>query len=249
MQRKDSVVSNQYNKYTKIFFDQPELYLRNQSQIKIREMITKNFVDGIYPKKILDLGCGDGSISLQFLSNSSHITFVDFSNPMLAIAKKKVPREYSKNVSFIQADFSSLMPTPRFDLVLCVGVLAHVQSVENCIEIISRFLLPGGYCIIQITNSDHILAKFLSLYSSYRNRSGYKVNNLSVSSLLSLFQSYGVHNLHLARYAPLLPGMGLLPTSLIFYYQKSSVKPAFRWISSEVMMLFQKSAPAIGFTN
>jgi len=241
MQDDEIPTNNQHLEKVKHFFNIPGLYLKNQALIEIRKMITRKFVEGKEPKHILDVGCGNGSISAQFLSNSTHVVMVDLSEKMLSIAKMRVPPKWATNVQFVQADLASLQLTARFDLVLCIGVLAHVVSVERCIDRLANFLMPGGYCVLQITRNDYKVAKLLSLYESWRDRSGYQLTTMNLASVIALCQENGLKYLRSTSYAPLLPGMGILPNFVLFEYQKYSMLPVFKWICSETMVLFQKS--------
>jgi 2-polyprenyl-3-methyl-5-hydroxy-6-metoxy-1,4-benzoquinol methylase len=239
----DGIPTNdQHVEKVKHFFNMPELYLKNQALIEIRKMILRDLLEGKSPKNILDLGCGNGSISMQFLSSSTQVVMVDLSEKMLSIAKMRVPPQWAANVQFVQTDLASLQLTPRFDLVLCIGVLAHVSSVERCIEQLTSSLVPGGYCVLQITRDDYTVAKFLHFYRSLLNRSGYQLNIMNLSSVISLCQKNGLKYLRSISHAPLLPGMGLLPNFILFEYQKYSMLPIFNWICSEAMVLFQKSS-------
>ena len=92
--------------------------------VAIREML-----DGIKKSKILDLGCGDGSLSLQFLPEVDLITLVDFSDNMLNICRNKVPRRMGNRVDFIVNDINLFAPQQKYDVVLCMGVLSHVKSI------------------------------------------------------------------------------------------------------------------------
>ncbi|RPJ69516.1 MAG: hypothetical protein EHM20_16350, partial [Alphaproteobacteria bacterium] len=79
MQDDEIPTNNQHVEKVKHFFNKPELYLKNQTLIEIRKIITRKLVEETIPKQILDLGCGNGSISLQFLSSSTHVVMVDLS--------------------------------------------------------------------------------------------------------------------------------------------------------------------------
>jgi|SRR5450759_4763650 len=224
----------------KRFFSKPELYFKNRTQIEIRKIISRTFVEGTRPTSILDLGCGDGSVSIQFLSGSTHIVMVDLSEEMLSIARKLVPHKWAANVQFVQANLTDLHFSPRFDLVLCIGVLAHVPSVEKCIEIIAASLIPGGFCILQITRNESMLARLLHSYRSLRNISAHRLNTMTVSEIISLCKDNGLRQVRYTNYAPLIPGMRFLPNTIVFEYQRLSMLSIFSWIGSETMILLQK---------
>lgn len=241
MQDSDISASKQHVEKVKSFFDTPE-YLSNQAQIDIRKIITRKLLEDFSPTNILDLGCGNGSISTQFLTDSTRIVMVDLSEKMLSIAKAKIPPQWSANVQFIQSDLASLRPFPRFDLVLCIGVLAHLPSISKCIAAAASFLRTGGCCVLQITDHDYKVVNFLRFYSWLRKAGeGYKTNDTTLPLIISNCRENGLEYLQNINYAPLLPGMGVLPYATLFEYQKRSMQPAFKWMCSETMTLFQKN--------
>ena len=68
-------------------FANPSPYLTGNYYISLRARIVKQLLGEISNCRILDLGCGDGTISLQFLAANNHITLVDSSDGMLERAK------------------------------------------------------------------------------------------------------------------------------------------------------------------
>src|SRR5262245_44365706 len=119
------------------FFDVPQRYLARDYNIRARAYIVSKLLGDLREKKILDIGCGDGSISRQFLSNSNQLTLLDMSENMLQLAKRQTPQQYVQSTRYINSDFVQCGFVGEFDLVLCLGVLAHVNSVPETIQAIS----------------------------------------------------------------------------------------------------------------
>ena len=69
------------------FFSDPDLYLTKNHRVRLRSLIVKDLAGEIEGCRILDLGCGDGSISAQFLPAKNLVTMVDLSAGMLERAK------------------------------------------------------------------------------------------------------------------------------------------------------------------
>lgn len=74
---------------------------------------------------LLELGCGTGSI-LARLDSVPHVTGLDRSPEMLAVARKKVP-----GATLVEADMAEFELGRRFDVVACVfDTLNHLVSFD-----------------------------------------------------------------------------------------------------------------------
>jgi SAM-dependent methyltransferase len=116
-------------------FDQGAAYLdRRQLDIRLRRETVDRVVQGKPYTEILDIGCGDGSISRPLLNSKCRLTLLDVSPGMLSMARSRVPEELSSRAKFVNQDFMQV-PFEKnfFDLVICVGVLAHVVSPQDLI--------------------------------------------------------------------------------------------------------------------
>jgi ubiquinone/menaquinone biosynthesis C-methylase UbiE len=147
-------------------FEKPDTYLkRGAFEIRIRRETVQEMVSPPSNARILDVGCGDGSISLPFLTEQNKVTLVDLSSGMLAIARSKASPELAGNVETIHQDFMNVNLAPNsFDLILCIGLLAHVGSPSAVIEKMVSLLKPGGKLIVECTDSNHVLHFFVTLF-------------------------------------------------------------------------------------
>src|SRR5215475_888055 len=90
----------------KSFFEKPEGYLAGRGyNIEIRAEAVGQFVRNAKFERILDVGCGDGSMSVQLLNATKRLTLVDVSSKMLSIAQARVPEEFSGQVETFNDDF------------------------------------------------------------------------------------------------------------------------------------------------
>lgn len=139
------------------WFDKPRKYLSRRSfDIRIRTETVQEFTKGQTFENVLDIGCGDGSISVPLLPDCRKLTLIDLSNNMLGMARNKVPADRLKDVEFLKADFlTSGLHDASYDLVLCIGVLAHVDSPGNVIREITRVAKPGAMVILEFTDAFH----------------------------------------------------------------------------------------------
>jgi SAM-dependent methyltransferase len=73
--------------------------------------------------RVLELACGPGTWTSQLLRHATHVTAVDASPEMLAIA---AARTGSERVRFVQADLFTWVPDQRYDVVFLGFWLSHV---------------------------------------------------------------------------------------------------------------------------
>jgi 2-polyprenyl-3-methyl-5-hydroxy-6-metoxy-1,4-benzoquinol methylase len=171
-------------------------YLKSESVIQIRMAAIREMLAGVNKLKILDLGCGDGSLSLQFLPEVDLITLVDFSDNMLNICRNKVQDKWVNRVEFIVKDINSFVTQHKYDVVLCVGVLSHVESIYSVLNKIFECTKPGGYCIIQLSDSGKLLGRLLNSYVRFKNTirasDGYDLRSMSLADILKITNSLGL---------------------------------------------------------
>lgn len=96
--------------------------------------------------RALDLGCGTGRHSVWLANCGASVTAVDFSEGMLAEARRKPGAEA---VTFIAHDLHTPLPfTTEFDLVVSGLVLEHLRDLGAFFAEARRVLKPGGRAII-----------------------------------------------------------------------------------------------------
>jgi 2-polyprenyl-3-methyl-5-hydroxy-6-metoxy-1,4-benzoquinol methylase len=192
-------------------FEQPKWYLdQSRHNIRIRAETVNEFVRGRRYRRILDIGCGDGSVSLPLLHAHNRLTLLDVSSAMLSAARAQTPPELIRNVDFINDDFLNSSLAGQYDLILCIGILAHVSSPTSVIAKVASLLEPGGYVIAQSTECDHPLTLALRAYERIRSLvipAPYCVTFLSGKEVLEMFARQGLQVIDLYRYSSPLPGM------------------------------------------
>jgi cyclopropane fatty-acyl-phospholipid synthase-like methyltransferase len=110
-------------------------------------------------RKVLELGCGTGSI-LKRLQGSYEVSGLDLSSKMLSIARKKVP-----NAKLSQQDMVDFKIDERFDAVVCVfDSINHVRRFSDWKRVFARVhqhLSPGG-CFIFDINTQRKLERHIA---------------------------------------------------------------------------------------
>jgi ubiquinone/menaquinone biosynthesis C-methylase UbiE len=188
------------SKLVKELFENISLYLTYDYNLRIRKETVESFIGTDTFKSVLDIPCGTGAMSIPFLNKTEKLTLIDVSTNMLDFARKNIPEEYAAKVELINRDFFEIsLPEKSYDLVICLGILAHVNSPEELLKKISHLIKPGGMLIIQNTSSSHFYGYLIRLYLGLKNmisKQPYKLNKVSARFVES---SLAHHQLKLRR--------------------------------------------------
>jgi len=227
----------------KIFFDDTHRYIHNNAIIKLRKEILLETTGKITNKKIIDIGCGNGEISIDLL-DSNKVTFVDLSEKMLQEVKNNIPLAYSKNSILINSSAEDLKVDEKYDIVICFGLLAHVQNITTMTDKLIEFCISKGLIFIQFSDSSKFLTKLLTfkytLRSYFKKDLTYKVNNISFNDLQSILLKNQIIIKRRISYFPVLPLMSLLSYSLRYKLLQTLYKHLGDKFGSEVILILEK---------
>jgi ubiquinone/menaquinone biosynthesis C-methylase UbiE len=98
-------------------------------------------------KRVLEIGCGIGTDTINFARAGARVTAVDLSDRSLDIARKRAAVYGCANVTFIQANVEELtkaIPVEPYDLVYSFGVIHHTPHPEVALAQMRSFLAPNG---------------------------------------------------------------------------------------------------------
>lgn len=238
----------------KDFFEQTEVYLTYNYNLRIRTETVGNFLEKTgkdHFDEVLDMPCGTGDISLPFLGRFSRLTLMDFSENMVATAKEKTPDDLKAKVRFIRDDFyAHNFGGRQYDLVMNIGILAHIRDPWRFLEESLKLVKPGGYLILQNTDANHPFAKLIFFYLSLRRAVGkdkYALNKVSERRLLDEIESKGFELIDSFRYNQSFLGLSRLFGNETKYnmtrrYFGYADKPKRQNAGSDVTYLFHKKA-------
>ncbi len=114
----------------------------------------ENVKDIEKPKRILEIGVGEGQITELCLSVFPDATFIaaDIAKGILDVAQENLSA-YSDRVSFEVQDITKLtFDDNSFDMVICCEVLEHVPGPRVGMAELSRVLKPGGHAVLSVPN-------------------------------------------------------------------------------------------------
>jgi SAM-dependent methyltransferase len=108
-------------------------------------------------RRVLDLGCGTGRITLPVASllaetgADCRVVGLDNSPPMLEAARKRLaeqPEAVQRSVEFVEGDMVKFCLGESFDIILIgLNSLMYIYAQEDqisCLESVRRHLAPGG---------------------------------------------------------------------------------------------------------
>ena len=108
---------------------------------------------GLWPGKVLDLACGEGTFAMAMARRGLRVTGVDLSPEMLDIARERAAKE-GLEVKFLQQDMRSLRLRGRFDLVTCwfdsLNYLLEIDDLSQAFAGVSRVLDKNGIFIFDV---------------------------------------------------------------------------------------------------
>lgn len=93
-------------------------------------------------KKVLEIGGGIGTDSINFARNGAILTIIEFSDKSLEVIKQRF-KVYNLNATFILGDvekLSDILPIQDFDLIYSFGVIHHTNNPDKAFEQISKYM-------------------------------------------------------------------------------------------------------------
>ena len=107
-------------------------------------------------KKVLEIGCGIGTDTINFARAGAAVTAVDLSGKSLEVARERVALfGLADRVRFFQGSaeaLSSFVPPEPYDLIYSFGVIHHTPHPERVIEQMRAYAKPGTTVKIMVYN-------------------------------------------------------------------------------------------------
>lgn len=191
-------------------FAAPKWYLtRTAFNIRVRAETVRAFLGNAPCADILDIGCGDGSLSLPLLTPRRRLTLLDRSATMLSIARSRVPLYLADRLTVINDDVrSAALARQQFDLIICVGVLAYIEDLPAFLAKVRSLLKPGGRLILECSDATHPVRRLYRAYDRLRRLFGardFDTIRHTRSDVLALVRDFGFELRGTFRYCWVFP--------------------------------------------
>jgi SAM-dependent methyltransferase len=96
--------------------------------------------------RLLDVGCGPGTITAAAADRGAHAVGVDLAAGMLALGRARHP-----HLELLEADAESLpFPDDAFEALVGGFILNHLPAVETAVAEARRVLRPGGRMAVSV---------------------------------------------------------------------------------------------------
>jgi SAM-dependent methyltransferase len=98
-------------------------------------------------KRVLEIGCGIGTDTVNFARHGAQVTAVDLSSQSIEVARKRVDVfGLSNQVRFYNGsaeELASFVPVEAYDLIYSFGVIHHTPHPERVLEQMRQYARPG----------------------------------------------------------------------------------------------------------
>jgi SAM-dependent methyltransferase len=161
--------------------------------------------------RLLDCAAGTGEITCALLKSGrfSHATIVDISPAMLRSAKELLSSQITNvELELINSDAFNFKPSDsRFDLILCLGLIAHVGRLDVLLTHLKSMLTPSGRIILQTTLIDHVGARIVRALTARRElaQRGYRISWFSQRDIADACDGAGLGIVETRRHSLGLP--------------------------------------------
>lgn len=105
-------------------------------------------------KKVLEIGCGIGTDTINFARSGAKVTALDYSEESLKIAKKRA-EVFNLPIKFYHADaeqISKIVPLDTYDLIYSFGVIHHTPHPLRAIDEVKKYMDKNSEFKIMVYN-------------------------------------------------------------------------------------------------
>ena len=183
--------------------------------------------------RVLELGCGWGSLSLTNAARYPHLNFVSFNNspPQTEFIRAKAKEQGLTNLTVLVEDYSIFVDpsksqvapagTPPFDAALAIETVEHAQNIGELLRAVAARLKPGATFFVH--SLLHQSCSYLLSPDTWMGRNFYTGG--SIMALNSYFH-LAPKSLYLADVQP-VSGTGYKKTSLAWLAKQEENKQLF----------------------
>jgi cyclopropane-fatty-acyl-phospholipid synthase len=150
------IVLGSHLKYSSAFWNE-EIASLDEAELVMLEVVGSRaqLADG---QRVLELGCGWGSLTLWMAQRYPNSSIVAVSNS--AAQREFITARAPANVRVITADMNVFRAEGRFDRVVSIEMFEHMRNWRELIQRITAWLEPGGKLFVHVFCHRHHAYRF-----------------------------------------------------------------------------------------
>ncbi|MDN4607079.1 class I SAM-dependent DNA methyltransferase [Sporosarcina highlanderae] len=110
-------------------------------------------LNGLKERKIIDIGCGTGLLSVKLAKAGAEVTGIDLSKDMLSVAKKRAG-DLSTEIEFVEQPMQEIEGAPEYDAaVIAIDSLNYLPDRESVLQTfkgVHSVLKNGGLLMFDV---------------------------------------------------------------------------------------------------
>lgn len=127
--------------------------------------------------RVLEIGCGTGNFTVPLAHRCRHLTAVDLDADYVATARSRLP--HAPHVDFFTGDATQMEWSDRFDTVILLDVLEHIEQDAEFLHRLRHVLNPGGRLILKVPAGQRLYSSLDANVGHYR-----RYNKTSITQVL-----------------------------------------------------------------
>lgn len=226
-------------------------YLNDNFVIDLRRDVAWQYFKDRSFERVLDVGCGDGRISIDLVEKARIARFVDASPQMIDAARVILRTQGLSQVETHCYNFehgTHPLEEDRYDLIVCTGVLAHVDDPARMLQKLIKLADKTAVVLLQNTDASHPYSLMVNAVKDVCGWLGIKskwTNRIKTKELVRLMSGEGFMVTRRYNYISSFPLVGaLMPKECkyginkLLFRKVATDKPSI--LGNESLILFER---------
>lgn len=124
--------------------------------------------------KVLEIGCGIGNFTVHLANHCCHLTVIDLDGDYVAQTRARLHQ--ADHVTFYVGDATQQQWRDRFDTIILLDVLEHIEQDQAFLNQLAGLLKSGGRLILKVPAGQRLYNRLDRSVGHYRR---YNKTNLS----------------------------------------------------------------------
>jgi 2-polyprenyl-3-methyl-5-hydroxy-6-metoxy-1,4-benzoquinol methylase len=201
--------------------------------------------------RLLDCASGTGEITTAILRSErfTNATIIDLSPRMLEMAQQCTETQLKvsemSKLEFIVSDifeFDAQSRAGQYDLILCLGLIAHTGRIDQLLSKLKTLLSPSGCILLQSSLLDHVGNRIVRMFAEerYYHKHGYRIFYFRHQDIVQAAKKTGLAIVALRRFTFGFP-FGDRFCARINYHMESTMRKWSHSHGAEALYVLQHS--------